>query len=360
MAKTAHDKALNDRLWELVADEEVDSTVRIELAETLGKLGREKEAAALLLAMGLNTKLRYVDQRDAFAALGRVGYADSEILEQVRGIAQTTDRKFKDFVRLAAAYALEGLGERALSIQCVLQLVADKSIYRSTRHDAFTLVGEAGFSGIEALDEATVAILRVWSKEENTTEDIRERAIESLTMLGVSEREFVQDLISIMQNKREYRRVRQKAAWALGALPQEWAGPVCEGLQAVLYDPDEKNDVLRVEIARSLLKFIEEQPAVDYLKAVTEQAYMAQARHDAAMVLLEEDMVEDAIEPHLLMVLTPEIADFLRQSAVHALGGCAVGNQEVIEGLQRVLEQPELEPNVRQETYYALMAIASA
>jgi hypothetical protein len=359
MAQKARDKALNGRLWELVVDEQVDPSVRIELAETLGKMGREKEAASLLLAMGLNTKLRYVDQRDAFAALGRVGYADPEIIEKVQSIAQTTDRKYKDFVRLAAAYALEGLGERALSIQYVLQLVADKSIYRSTRHDAFTLVGETGFSGIEALDEATVAILRVWSKEENTTEDIRERAIESLTMLGVTDKEFVQDLISILQNKREYRRVRQMAAWALGALPQEWAEPVCDGLQSVLYDPEEKNDVLRVEVARSVLRFIEEQPAVDYLKAVTEQAYMAQARHDAALVLLEFGMIEDAIEPLLVMVLTPEIADRLRQSAVHTLGVCAAGNEQVIQGLQQVLDHPELEPNVRQETYDALMAISS-
>ncbi|MBN1581228.1 MAG: hypothetical protein JXA89_11040 [Anaerolineae bacterium] len=359
MAQTVRDDGLNARLWELVADEQVDPSVRIELAETLGKLGREKEVAALLLEMGLNTKLRYIDQRDAFDALGRVGYADPEIIEKVQSIAQTTDRKYKDFVRLAAAHALEGLGERPLSIQFVLQLVADKSIYRSTRHDAFTLVGEAGLSGIEALDEATVAILRVWAKEENTTEDIRERAIESLTMLGVTDKEFVQDLISVLQNKREYRRVRQKAAWALGALPQDWAEPACEGLQSVLYDPDEKNDVLRVEIARSVLRFMEEQPAVDYLKAVTEQAYMAQARHDAALVLLEYGMIEDAIEPLLLMVLTPEIADRLRRSAVHTLGVCAAGNEEVIQGLRRVFDQPELEPNVRQETYDALMAIAA-
>jgi HEAT repeat protein len=178
--------------------------------------------------------------------------------------------------------------------------------------------------------------------------------------LGVSEREFVQDLISILQNKREYRRVRQKAAWALGALPQEWQAPVCDGLQSVLYDPEEKNDVLRVEIARSLLRFIKEQPAIDYLKAVTAQAYMAQARHDAALALFEYGMIPEGIEPLLEMVLTPEIADFLRQSAVHALGVWSVGNEEVIQGLRRVLDQPDLEPNVRQETYDALMAIAAA
>ncbi len=350
---------LNERLWSLALDESKDVNVRIELAETLGKMERAADAAQVLLAIGQADGLAYVDQKEAFDALRRVGYATPEIVEAVKKTALATDRKIKDFVRLAAAYALSNLGERALSIQSVLQLVADKSIFRTTRHEAFAIVAEMGLSGVEALDEAAVAILRVWAKEDNTTEDIRERAIESLSALGVTEEAFVRDLVAVLQNKREYRRVRSKAAWALGELPQEWAEPVSEGLQAVLYDPEEKSDVLRVSVARALLHFTQEQPAVDYLKAVTEEAYMAQARHDAAMVLIEYGMVADAVEPLLTMVQTPEIADRLRQSAVRALGRCAVGNDQVMHGLVPVFEQPELEPNVRQEAYIAFKSVVS-
>ncbi len=357
LERNPNDEALIGKLIELVNDPQVDAGVRIELAEALGHYGHSAAVVSALVQIGMDTKQRYVDQRDAFDALRRLAYVTPEVVEACKLVAQTTDRKFKDFVRLAAAYALSTLGEPALSMQLVLGLVADKSIYRSTRHDAFRIVGEMGLSGIEALDEAAVAILRIWAKEENTTEDIRERAIESLYVLGAEGEGYVQDLIAVLQNKREYRRVRQKAAWALGRLPEAWAEPACEGLRAVLYDPEEKSDVFRTEISRSLLRYVEEEPAVKYLKAVTQESYMAQARHDAAMVLIEYGMAEDAIEPLLELVTDLNIADNLRETAAMALGRCALGHPEVNEGFQQVLAAESLEPNVRRAVYEALKAL---
>lgn len=354
------DQALIEKLIEIVADTNVDASVRIELAEALGGYGHAANVVSALVEIALNTKMRYVDQRDAFDALRRLAYVTPEVVDVCKQVAQSTDRKFKDFVRLAAANALSTLGEPALSMQLVLGLVADKSIYRSTRHDAFRIVGEMGLSGLQALDEAAIAILRIWAKEENTTEDIRERAIESLHVLGANEEGYVQDLIAVLQNKREYRRVRQKAAWALGRLSEQWAEPVCEGLRTVLYDAEEKSDVFRTEIARSLLRYVEEEPAVTYLKAVTQESYMAQARHDAAMVLIEYGMAEDAIEPLLELVTDIKIADNLRETASMALGRCALGHPEVVEGLQQVLGEESLEPNARRAAYEALKALTMA
>lgn len=357
LERNPNDEALIGKLIEIVNDPHVDAGVRIELAELLGRYGHSAAVVSALVQIGLNTQQRYVDQRDAFDALRRLAYVTPEVVEACKQVAQSTDRKFRDFVRLAAAYALSTLGEPALSMQLVLGLVADKSIYRSTRHDAFRIVAEMGKSGIEALDEAAVAILRIWAKEENTTEDIRERAIESLYVLGAEGEGYVQDLIAVLQNKREYRRVRQKAAWALGRLPEAWAEPACEGLRAVLYDPEEKSDVFRTEISRSLLRYVEEEPAVTYLKAVTQEAYMAQARHDAAMVLIEYGMAEDAVEPLLELVTDLNIADNLRETAAMALGRCAFDHPEVIEGFQQVLAAETLEPNVRRAVYEALKAL---
>ncbi|MBN1935722.1 MAG: hypothetical protein JW934_13725 [Anaerolineae bacterium] len=349
---------LIEQLIEIVVDDRIDASVRIELAEALGAYGRAADVVSVLKEIALNTKMRYVDQRDAFDALRRLGYATPEVVEACKQVAQSTDRAFKDFVRLAAANALSTLGEPALSMQLVLGLVADKSIYRSTRHDAFRIVGEMGHSGIEALDEAAIAILRIWAKEENTTEDIRERAIESLHILGADEQGYVQDLIAVLQNKREYRRVRQKAAWALGRLSEQWAEPICEGLRTALYDKEETSDVFRTEVSRSLLRYVEEEPAETYLKAVTQESYMAQARHDAAMVLIEYGMAGDAIESLLELVTDINIADNLRETASIALGCCAVGHEEVIQGFQQVLAEATLEPNVRQAAYGALNALA--
>ncbi len=358
--RTPDDRALIGKLTEIVADTHVDASVRIELAEALGGYGHAADVVSALVEIALNTKMRYVDQRDAFDALRRLAHATPEVVEACKQAAQSSDRAYKDFVRLAAAYALSTLGEPALSMQLVLGLVADKSIYRSTRHDAFRIVGEMGVSGLQALDEAAVAILRIWAKEENTTEDVRERAIESLHVLGANEAGYVQDLIAVLQNKREYRRVRQKAAWALGRLPEQWAEPACEGLRTVLYDQEEKSDVFRVEIARSLLRYVEEEPAEAYLKAVTQESYMAQARHDAAMVLIEYGMAEDAVEPLLELATDVKIADNLRETASMALGRCAPGHPEVVEGLQQVLGEESLEPNARRAAYEALKALTTA
>ena len=39
---------------------------------------------------------------------------------------------------------------------------------------------------LEDLDDAMVSVLQVWVTEENTTEDVRERAMEALHLLGKS------------------------------------------------------------------------------------------------------------------------------------------------------------------------------
>jgi len=359
MAEVTDDTAIKDRLWELASNAEVDASVRTEIIATLGKLGRTAEVAEVLRDLAVSTSIRYVEQQEAFKLLGRLGYVDPKAVETAKTVARTTGSTYKDFVRLAAAHALTGLGEPALSMQLVLQLVADKSIYRTTRLDAFKIVSQMGLSGLQPLDEAAVAIMRVWAKEENTTEDTREQAIESLIGLEAGSEGIVQDMIAVLQNKREYPRVRRKAAWALSKMPATWSAPICEGLRAVLYDPDEQDDPLRVAISRTLLHFVEEEQAVTYLKAVTEEAYMATARHDAAMALIEHGLVADAIPPLLDVVTDTNIADNLRQSAARALGLWAHGNEEVIQGMQEVLAKHEQEPNARQEVYTALKTIAA-
>jgi uncharacterized protein (UPF0147 family) len=359
-ARTMNDAQLNERLWEWVHDEKVNVNVRIELAEALGSMERAEEAASVLLDLACNLKIAYVAQKKAMAALGRLGYADPPMIDQVAAIAQATDRKVKDFVRLEAAHTLGRLGRRTLSMEHLLRLVADKSVSISTRRDAFAAIGELGLSGQDVdLDEATVAILRVWANEENTTEEVREQAIQMLTTLGADQEAFVRDLTAIVQNRRVYTRVRRVAAKALGTLPVAWADVAGEAMRTVFYDQEEANDPLRVVIARSLLHFGPDESVLEYLKAASEQSYLAPVRHEAALALGEFDEVEQAVPPLLALAQDAKIADDIRQGAIRALSLWATGDEQVVQGLYPILENPELEPTVREEAYATVKAITT-
>ena len=299
------------------------------------------------------------DTRAALEALGRVGYADQAILDQVLKIAQTKDRKVKDFERLAAAYALGGLGHADLAIQHMLMLIADKSLFRSTRNDALGYVGRLGSTGEADLDAAVVAVLQIWVNEENTTEDVRENAIESLRVLRAGQDEVIRDLVSVIQNKSTYPRVRRVAAAQLGRFPVEQKDMVVDALSPVFYDPDEKSDLLRVPIARMLFLWGEDEQALAYLRLAAEQSYMAQVRYNASMVLLEIGEVGVGTVELLRLAQNPEIADVIRCDAARALGLWMTGNEDVALAMAGITRDAALEPNVRDAAYASLRAITA-
>lgn len=221
MLSDGGDPEFTEQMLALAADAEVNDVVRTTLAETLGGLGAAEAAAHALIGIVQDAKVYPPGHRAALDALGRVGYADQDILDQVVKIAQTKDRKVKDFVRLAAAHALSGLGHLDLSIQHMLMLIADKSLSLSTRNDALGYMGQLGSTDEADLDAAVVAVLQIWLNEENTTEGVRENAIESLRVLRATSDEVIRDLISVIQNKDTHPRVRRVAAAQLGRFPVE-------------------------------------------------------------------------------------------------------------------------------------------
>ena len=354
------DTQLVERLWGIAQEEEVDDTVRRVLAEALGKLDDAAKAAAVLIGLSRSPKVYPPGQRDVLAALGRVGYAEQSVVDEVIEIAETKDRKVKDFVRLAAAHALGELGYVALSVQHLLMLIADKSIYRTTRNEAFVCLGEMGSSGDAELDDAAISVLQIWVTEDNTTEDVRECAMDSLIMLRAGREDVIRDMIRVIQDKSVYPRVRRSAAEKFGSLPVEQKQLVVDALSATFYDQDEKSDLLRVPIARLLYLWGKDEHALRYLKLAAKDSYMALVRYKAAMILLELGEMEPAVAELLRLAQNADISDVIRHDALRALGLWTVGNEEVAEAIAPIAQNAELESNVRDAAYASLRSITAA
>jgi tetratricopeptide (TPR) repeat protein len=348
-----------EQVWALVRDVEINDSVRTALAEALGHLGDAEAAAQVLIEIAQDPKVYPPGHKAALQALGQVGYADQAILDQVLQIARTKDRKVKDFVRLEAARALSGLGHLDLAMQHMLMLIADKSIYRSTRNDALVYLGRLGSTGEADLDAAAIAVLQVWLNEENTTEDVRENAIESLCALRAGQDEIIRDMVAIVQNKATYPRVRRVTAAALGRLPIAQKDMVVDALSPVFYDPEEKSDLLRVPIARLLFLWGEDEHALAYLRLAAEQSYMAQVRYNASMVLLEIGELALGAAELLRLAQNPDVSDVIRCDAARALGLWMMDNEDVAPALAGIVRDSELEPNVRDAAYASLGAITA-
>jgi len=360
LALTQDDAHLSEQMWGTARDAEIDDSVRTIFAETLGQIGQAEEAAKVLIELAQDPKLYPPGRRAAMEALGRVGYADQEILDVLTRISMTKDRKTKDFERLAASLAMNGVGQPELSLQHILMLIADKSIYRSTRNEALGYLGSLGSTGNEDLDEAAVAVLRIWASEENTTEDVRENAIDALCWLHATQDEVVRDVIGVVQNKGTYPRVRRYAASQLHRLPIEEKEMVVQAIGPTFYDPEEKSDLLRVPLARMLFLWSGDEVALGYLRAAAEQSYMAQVRYNASMILLEIGELEGGFAELIKLAQNPEIADPIRRDSLRALGLWALGREDVAEAVAAVAQDAALESNVRGAAYSALGSIAAA
>jgi hypothetical protein len=360
LISTGENEGLVEEMWRVARDPEVDDGVRTLFAETLGLLGQAEEAAEVLLELTTAPKVYAPGHRAAIEALGRLGYGSDEVVAKMVEIATTKDRKTKDFERLAAAQALDGLGQLELSLQHTLMLIADKSLYRSTRNEALRYLGSQGATGNEALDAAAIAVLQVWMNEENTTEDVRENAIQTLCWLHAGQDEIIRDMIGIIQNRSTYPRVRRYAAAMLDRLPIAEKAMVVEALSPTFYDPEEKSDLLRVPIARLLFLWGEDEHALAYLRAAAEQSYMAQVRYNASMVLLEIGEADLAYIELLKLAQNPDIADPIRRDSLRALGLWAVGREDIAEAVAEVAQNAALESNVREAAFVSLNSIEAA
>lgn len=354
------DDSLEKRLWALCEDKGVDDSVRTVVAEALGTASDASRAAHILLEASRDAAIYPPGRRQALEALGRLGYADDEIVEALTTISETQDRKTKDFERLAAARALGQVGYLDLSLQQLLMLIADKSIYRSTRNDALRLLGETGLSGDEDLDDASIAVLRIWVTEDRTTEDVQEQAMESLVMLQAAREDVVRDLISVVQDKRAYPRVRRAAVAALARLPIQDRQMVVDSIEVPFYDREEKSDLLRVPTARLLYLWGNDEHALEYLRLAAEQSYMALVRYRAGVVLHEIGDDENAVPTLQRLATDASIADPIRCDSLRALALWNVGDQELAEQLLPVFEEEDPMPDVPQAAYEAMMLLLVA
>jgi uncharacterized protein (UPF0147 family) len=360
LAEQTEDSAFAEQMWAIASDVEVDESVRAAIAGILGRAGDAEKAAPILLEIAQNPKIYPPGRRDGLNALGELGYSDEAVVDALVTICQTTDRKTKDFERLAAARALGKIGHLDLSLQHLLMLIADKSIYRSTRNDALALLGQVGFSGDEALDSAIVAVLQVWITEENTTEDVREGAMASLATLQAVSDEIVRDLIGVVQDKRSYPRVRRAAVGTLAKLPIEQKDVVVESISVPFYDSEEKGDLLRVPIARLLYLWGDEARALDYLRAAAEQSYMALVRYRAGIVLQEIGDSETPVPTLLKLATDSSIADPIRCDAIRSLSFWCAGDEALAEQLVPVLGEENPMPTVREAAYAAIKSLLAA
>ncbi len=354
------DEGLEGRLWELSEDQGVDESVRVVVAQALGATSDAARAAHILLELGRDPGIYPPGRRQALEALGRLGYTDEAIVEGLTTISETQDRKTKDFERLAAARALGQAGHLDLSLQQLLVLVADKSIYRSTRNDALRLLGETGLSGDEDLDDASIAVLRIWVTEDRTTEDVQEQAMESLVMLQAAREDVVRDLISVVQDKRAYPRVRRAAVGALARLPIQDRQMVVDSIEVPFYDREEKSDLLRVPTARLLYLWGNDEHALEYLRLAAEQSYMALVRYRAGVVLHEIGEDEHAVPTLQRLATDASIADPIRCDSLRALALWNVGDPELAEQFLPVFGEEDPMPNVPEAARDALKLLLAA
>jgi len=351
----------DEQMWELVRDQEIDESVRAAIVEVLGSRGDRQEAAQILLEISRDLSITPPGRRDGMEALARLGYADEPIAEALSAICETHERKVKDFERLAAAKALADLGYLDVGLQYLLTLIADKSIYRTTRNDALSVLGELGMSGDEDLDSASIAILQVWVTEDRTTEDVREHAMASLVKLNAGREEVIRDLIGVAQDRQSYPRVRRAAVSALDHLVFEDTEAVSEALKVPFFDSEEKSDLLRVPLARQIYLWSENEYAFQYLKAAAEQSYQALVRYRAAVVLHEFGEDELAIETLTKIAVDSKIADPIRCDAMRKLAFWKAGDQELAAQLNTIMvEEEEPVPSVTEQAYEAVKDLLAA
>jgi len=353
------DPTFVERLWGLARDEKVDDAVRTEVAEGLGRADNVAEAGSVLIGVAKNPGVYPPGQRSAIEALGRLGHAEQSVIDDLSQIATSTDRSVKDFVRLAASIALGQMGHIPLSVQNMLMLVADKSIYRSTRNEALSYLARMGRTGDADLDDAVISVLQIWLTEENTTEDVKENAMQSLVMLKTDREDVLKDVIGLIQDQRTYPRVRRTVAEMLFSLPVKDKEAVAEALSPTFYDPEETSDLLRVPLAHILYCWGDDEHALIYLREAAEKSYMALVRYKAAIVLGEIGEMEMAVSTLLKLVQDPEIADPIRCDSLRALGMWSVGNKEMAEAVSMIAQNTELESNVRQAAHAALKSIVT-
>jgi len=351
----------DEQMWELARDQEIDESVRAAIVEVLGRRGDRQEAAQILLEIARDLSVTPPGRRDGLKALGRLGYADESLVEALSEICETHERKVKDFERMTAAKTLADLGQLDLGLQYLLTLIADKSIYRTTRNDALSLLGEMGMSGDEDLDDAAIAVLQVWATEDRTTEDVREHAMEALVKLNAGREEVIRDLIGVAQDRQSYPRVRRAAVSALDHLVIEDAEAVSEALKVPFFDSEEKSDLLRVPLARQIYLWSENEYAFQYLKAAAEQSYQALVRYRAAVVLHEFGEDELAFETLIKIAVDSSIADPIRCDAMRNLSFWKTGNPELAAQLNAImLEEEEPKPSVIEQAYEAVKDLLAA
>lgn len=351
----------DEQMWEFVRDQESDESVRAVIVEVLGSRGDRQEAAQILLEIARDMSITPPGRRDGLEALGRLGYADESIIEALSAICETHERKVKDFERLAAAKTLVDIGQLDLGLQYLLMLIADKSIYRTTRNEALSLLGEMGMSGDEDLDNAAIAVLQVWVTEDRTTEDVREHAMASLVKLNAGTEEVIRDLIGVAQDRQSYPRVRRAAVSALDRLVFEDVEAVSEALKVPFFDSEEKSDLLRVPLARRIYLWSENEYAWQYLKAAAEQSYQAMVRYRAAVVLHEFGEDELAVETLTKIAMDSTIADPIRCDAMRNLSFWKAGDQELAAQLNTIMtEEEEPMPSVLEQAYEAVKTLLAA
>jgi hypothetical protein len=204
------------------------------------------------------------------------------------------------------------------------------------------------------LDDASIAVLRIWVTEDRTTEDVQEQAMESLVMLQAAREEVVRDLISVVQDKRAYPRVRRAAVGALARLPVQDRQMVVDSIEVPFYDREEKSDLLRVPTARLLYLWGEDEHAFEYLQLAAEQSYMAMVRHRAGVVLHEIGDDEHAVPTLQRLATDASIADPIRCDSLRALSLWNVGNKELAEQFLPIFEEEDPMPNVPEAAYEAM------
>jgi HEAT repeat protein len=282
-----------------------DSLVRSQTAEALGSIGPAAAGAAPLLVQALADQNDRVRAKVA-EALGKLGESAAKAVPQLV-------RALKDQDNWVSALAAEALGEIGSSAEGGTPAQVIPALVRSLRHANAQVRGKAAESLGKLGEPARTALgglEETAAKDEN--EAARKQALWALGEIGQLTEAGARLLVAAVQDPHPETR-----AIAVEALGKD-AGHRADSAEAVVRALDDSNDLVRIEAARTLMRWNAASPSVILGLSKLLQGANPAAQVQAAQALGRLGAQAAAAGPALLQTALQSGED-VRESALRAL-----------------------------------------
>ncbi len=312
---------VNEGLLRMLPNEQINSDVRMSIADALGKLG-EKAVVPELVQMLLNKQINSSMRIRIADALGNLG--EKAVVPEL--VQMLPNEQIDPNVRWNIADALGNMGEKTV-VPELLQMLLNEQIDPSVRGNIARALGKLG--------EKTV-IPEMLQMLPNGQIGSYGRMYIALALGNMGEKTVVPELLQMLLNERIDTSVRWNIATALGQLGEKTIVP--ELLQMLL---NERIDTsVRWNIARALGKLGEKTVVPELLQMLPDEQIDPNVRGEIALVLGK--LGEKTVVPELLQMLqNKQINSIVRVDIATALGN--MGEKTVVPELLQMLQNEQID-----------------